>query len=99
MFLLPFHAVRAAPDPDAALLTFLQSPYEAAANAGAGSAPRSTAHQGFPASLALSAEASVEPTLGLRRLAPTPDRGGRLPLRHPGRDPIFIMYLVADARR
>ena len=33
-FLLPYDAVRAAPDPDAALLTFLQSSYEAAANAG-----------------------------------------------------------------
>jgi hypothetical protein len=33
-FLLPYDAVRAAPDPDAALLTFLQSTYEAAAGAG-----------------------------------------------------------------
>jgi hypothetical protein len=33
-FLLPYDAVRAAPDPVAALLTFLQSSYEAAANAG-----------------------------------------------------------------
>jgi hypothetical protein len=33
-FLLPYDIVRAAPDPDAALLAFLQSTYEAAANAG-----------------------------------------------------------------
>jgi hypothetical protein len=33
-FLLPYDAVRAAPDPDAALMEFLQSTYEAAANAG-----------------------------------------------------------------
>jgi len=33
-FLLPYNAVRAAPDPDAALLAFLQSTYEAAAGAG-----------------------------------------------------------------
>ena len=33
-FLLPYDAVRNAPDPDAALLSFLQSTYEAAANAG-----------------------------------------------------------------
>jgi hypothetical protein len=33
-FLLPYDAVRAAPDPDAALLAFLQSTYEAAADAG-----------------------------------------------------------------
>ena len=33
-FLLPYDAVRAAPDPDAALLAFLQSTYEAAAGAG-----------------------------------------------------------------
>jgi len=33
-FLLPYDAVRAAPDPDAALLAFLHSTYEAAANAG-----------------------------------------------------------------
>jgi hypothetical protein len=33
-FLLPYDAVRAAPDPDAALLAFLQSTYDAAANAG-----------------------------------------------------------------
>ena len=33
-FLLPYDAVRTAPDPDAALLAFLQSTYEAAANAG-----------------------------------------------------------------
>jgi len=32
-FLLPYDAVRAAPDPDAALMEFLQSTYEAAANA------------------------------------------------------------------
>jgi hypothetical protein len=31
-FLLPYEAVRAAPDPDAALLTFLQTTYEAAAD-------------------------------------------------------------------
>ena len=31
-FLLPYDAVRTAPDPDAALLSFLQSTYEAAAN-------------------------------------------------------------------
>jgi hypothetical protein len=31
-FLLPYDAVRSAPDPDAALLAFLQSTYEAAAN-------------------------------------------------------------------
>ena len=31
-FLLPYDAVRTAPDPDAALLFFLQSTYEAAAN-------------------------------------------------------------------
>jgi hypothetical protein len=33
-FLLPYDAVRTASDPDAALLAFLQSTYEAAANAG-----------------------------------------------------------------
>jgi hypothetical protein len=33
-FLLPYDAVRAAPDPDAALLAFLQSTYVAAADAG-----------------------------------------------------------------
>jgi len=33
-FLLPYDAVRTAPDPDAALLAFLQTTYEAAANAG-----------------------------------------------------------------
>jgi hypothetical protein len=33
-FLLPYDAVRTAADPDAALLAFLQSTYEAAANAG-----------------------------------------------------------------
>ena len=33
-FLLPYDAVRAAPDPDAALLAFLQSTYEAAAGTG-----------------------------------------------------------------
>jgi hypothetical protein len=33
-FLLPYDAVRTAPDPDAALLAFLQSTYEAAAEAG-----------------------------------------------------------------
>jgi hypothetical protein len=33
-FLLPYDAVRAAPDPDAALLAFLQSTYAAAADAG-----------------------------------------------------------------
>jgi hypothetical protein len=33
-FLLPYDAVRAAPDPDAMLLSFLQSTYEAAADAG-----------------------------------------------------------------
>ena len=33
-FLLPYDAIRAAPDPDAALLTFLQSTYQAAAEAG-----------------------------------------------------------------
>ena len=33
-FLLPYDAVRAAPDPDAALLTFLQTTYEAAVGAG-----------------------------------------------------------------
>ena len=33
-FLLPYEAVRAAPDPDAALLAFLQSTYVAAADAG-----------------------------------------------------------------
>ena len=32
-FILPYDAVRAAPDPDAALMAFLQSTYEAAANA------------------------------------------------------------------
>jgi hypothetical protein len=32
-FLLPYDAVRTAPDPDAALMDFLQSTYEAAANA------------------------------------------------------------------
>jgi hypothetical protein len=32
-FLLPYEAVRTAPDPDAALLAFLQSTYDAAANA------------------------------------------------------------------
>jgi hypothetical protein len=34
-FLLPYDAVRTADDPDAALLTFLQSTYEAAARAAA----------------------------------------------------------------
>jgi hypothetical protein len=33
-FLLPYDAIRTAPDPDAALLAFLTSTYEAAANAG-----------------------------------------------------------------
>jgi hypothetical protein len=33
-FLMPYEAVRTAPDPDATLLAFLQSTYEAAANAG-----------------------------------------------------------------
>jgi hypothetical protein len=33
-FLLPYDAVRTAGDPDAALLSFLQTTYEAAANAG-----------------------------------------------------------------
>jgi hypothetical protein len=33
-FLLPYDVVRAAPDPDAALLAFLQSTYVAAADAG-----------------------------------------------------------------
>jgi hypothetical protein len=33
-FLLPYEAVRTAPDPDAALMTFLQSTYEAAADTG-----------------------------------------------------------------
>lgn len=33
-YLLPYEAVRSAPDPDAALLAFLQSTYEAAADAG-----------------------------------------------------------------
>ena len=32
-FLLPYDAVRTAPDPDAALMEFLQSTYEAAADA------------------------------------------------------------------
>ena len=32
-FILPYDAVRTAPDPDAALMAFLQSTYEAAANA------------------------------------------------------------------
>jgi hypothetical protein len=32
-FILPYDAVRTAPDPDQALLAFLQSSYEAAANA------------------------------------------------------------------
>ena len=31
-FILPYEAVRSAPDPDQALLSFLQSTYEAAAN-------------------------------------------------------------------
>lgn len=34
-FLLPYEAVRTAPDPDAALMAFLQSTYEAAADTGA----------------------------------------------------------------
>ena len=33
-FILPYDLVRNASDPDAALLTFLQTTYEAAANAG-----------------------------------------------------------------
>ena len=33
-FLLPYEAVRTAADPDAALMAFLTSTYEAAANAG-----------------------------------------------------------------
>jgi hypothetical protein len=33
-FILPYDALRTASDPDAALLEFLQSRYEAAANAG-----------------------------------------------------------------
>ena len=33
-FLLPYHAVRTAPDPEAALLEFLYSTYEAAADLG-----------------------------------------------------------------
>jgi hypothetical protein len=33
-FVLPYEAVRQAPSPDAALLAFLQSTYEAAANLG-----------------------------------------------------------------
>jgi hypothetical protein len=33
-FILPYEAMRTSPDPDAALLEFLQSTYEAAANLG-----------------------------------------------------------------
>ena len=33
-FVLPYEAVRTSPDPDAALLAFLESTYEAAANCG-----------------------------------------------------------------
>jgi hypothetical protein len=33
-FVLPYHAVRSAPDPDQALLSFLQTTYEAAADPG-----------------------------------------------------------------
>ena len=41
-FLLPYEAVRTAPDPDAAVLEFLQTTYEAAADWAAGTAPRSS---------------------------------------------------------
>ena len=48
-FVLPYEAVRTASDPDATLLAFLQSTYEAAANAAHGIAPRSNAYKGTPA--------------------------------------------------
>ena len=47
-FLLPYDAVRAAPDPDAALLAFLQSTYDAAANAGNWDRPALECAPGLP---------------------------------------------------
>jgi hypothetical protein len=47
-FILPYDAVRAAPDPDAALLAFLQSTYEAAAEAGDWNRAALECPSGFP---------------------------------------------------
>jgi hypothetical protein len=47
-FLLPYDAVRASPDPDAALLAFLQSTYDAAANAGNWDRPALECEPGLP---------------------------------------------------
>ena len=47
-FLLPYDAVRTAADPDAALLAFLQSTYEAAAHAGAWDRAALECPQGLP---------------------------------------------------
>jgi Family of unknown function (DUF5996) len=47
-FLLPYDAVRAAPDPDAALLAFLQSTYDAAAIAGKWDRPALECEPGLP---------------------------------------------------
>jgi hypothetical protein len=47
-FVLPYDAVRTAPDPDAALLAFLQSTYEAAANAGKWDRAALECAQGLP---------------------------------------------------
>ena len=51
-YILPYDAVRTAGDPEQALMDFLISTYEAAANPGSGIAPRSNVHSGcreFPA--------------------------------------------------
>jgi hypothetical protein len=47
-FILPYDAVRAAPDPDVALLAFLQSTYEAAAKAGDWNRTALECAPGFP---------------------------------------------------
>jgi hypothetical protein len=47
-FLLPYDAVRTAPDPDAALLAFLQSTYDAAADAGSWDRPGLECQPGLP---------------------------------------------------
>ena len=47
-FVLPYELVRTAPDPDATLLAFLQSTYEAAARPQRGIEPRSNDRTGAP---------------------------------------------------
>jgi hypothetical protein len=47
-FVLPYDRVRTAPDPDAALLSFLRTTYEAAANTAQWDRAELECHQGFP---------------------------------------------------